>query len=300
MENLTDIAVFVRVVESGSFTKTAEQLQLSRAVVSKYLSRLEARLGVRLLHRTTRRLSVTEAGAALFEASRGALSRIEDAELEVARLQRAPRGTLKINVPMSFGLLHISPQLPQFLKAYPEVSVDLTMEDRFVDLVAEGYDLAIRVTRLADSALVARKLAPCRQVVCASPEYLAKHGCPRTPEDLSAHNCVIYSYLPPVWRFIDRSRRESAAPVRGNLRVNNGMAQCEAALSGLGIIIIPTFYVGDLIRQQRLVVLLDDYAMPEIGVYAVYPQRKYLSPKVRAFVEFLAKRFGPKPSWDRF
>jgi DNA-binding transcriptional LysR family regulator len=237
---------------------------------------------------------------ALFEASRGALSRIEDAELEIARLQGAPRGTLKVNVPMSFGLLHIAPSLHEFLKACPELSVDLAMEDRFVNLVDEGYDLAIRITRLADSALVARKLAPCRQVVCASPEYLARHGCPSTPEDLSSHNCVIYSYLPPVWRFNDRAGREIAAPVRGNLRVNNGIAQREAALSAVGITLIPTFYVGELIREQRLAVVLNDYSVPEIGVYAVYPQRKYLSPKVRAFVEFLGKRFGSRPPWDRF
>ncbi|MGH8728368.1 MAG: LysR family transcriptional regulator [Burkholderiales bacterium] len=297
MENLTDIAVFVKVVESGSFTQTAEQLELSRAVISKYLSRLEERLGVRLLNRTTRRLSLTEAGAALYEASRGALSQIEDAELAISELQKAPRGRLKVNVPVSFGMLHIAPAIPEFLAAFPGISVDMMMEDRIVDLVHEGYDLAIRVSNPTDSTLVARKLAPERLVTCAAPEYLARHGAPETPEDLAGHNCVLYSYGSPVWRYIAPDGKEIAAPVRGNLRMNNGIAQREAALKGLGIVALPTFYLGDYLRQGRLQVLFAEYRTDELGVYAVYPQRKYLSPKVRTFIDFFAQRFGPKPPW---
>lgn len=300
MDHLTDIAVFVKVVESGSFTKTADELELSRAVISKYLSRLEERLGVRLLNRTTRRLSLTEAGAALYEGSRDALTKIEDAELAISELQREPRGRLKVNVPVSFGMLHLAPALPEFLAEFPGITVDMTMEDRMVDLVHEGYDLAIRVAHLADSALVARKLAPERLITCAAPEYLAKHGVPETPEELADHNCILYSYSPAVWRYTAPDGKEIAAPVRGNLRVNNGIAQREAALRGLGIVILPTFYLGECIREGLLKVVLTDYKTDELGVYAVYPQRKYLSPKVRAFIEFFAKRFEPTPPWYRF
>jgi DNA-binding transcriptional LysR family regulator len=260
----------------------------------------EERLGVRLLNRTTRRLSLTEAGAVLYEASRGALTQIEDAELAISELQKEPRGRLKVNVPVSFGMLHLAPALPEFLGAFPGISVDMTMEDRMVDLIAEGYDLAVRIASLNDSALVARKLAPERLATCAAPEYLAERGFPETPEDLADHNCILYSYSPAVWRYIAPDGKEIAAPVRGNLRVNNGIAQREAALAGVGIVLLPTFYVGEQIRQGLLKIVLADYRTDELGVYAVYPQRKYLSPKVRAFVEFFAKRFGPKPPWDRF
>jgi DNA-binding transcriptional LysR family regulator len=297
MENLTDIAVFVRVVESGSFTKTAEQLQLSRPVVSKYVSRLEERLGARLLNRTTRRLSLTEAGAALFEASRGGLAQIEDAELAITTLQREPKGRLKLNAPVSFGTMHVAPALPDFFARYPGIIVDMTLEDRIVDLVAEGYDVAIRITNLADSSLVARKLAPERLVVCASPQYLDRCGVPQTPEELADHNCILYSYSSAVWRFTNSSGEEVAVPVRGSFRVNNGIAEREAALGGAGIVLLPTFYVGDAIRDGRLKLLLDAYRTGELSVYAVYPQRNHLAPKVRAFIEFFAQRFAPHPPW---
>ncbi len=302
LENLADIAVFVRVVDCGSFTRTAEQLGVSRAVVSKYIARLEARLGARLLHRTTRRLSLTEAGSALYERSRNGLAQIEEAVLEIARLQKAPRGTLKVNAPMSFGILHLAPALPEFLARHPDLSVDVRMDDRIVDLVQEGFDLAIRIAVLPDSSLVARKLAPCRQVVCASPEYLARHGTPQTPEDLRQHNCIVYTYAQSanLWAFATSAGREIQVPVRGSLKLNNGIAEREAALRGLGIIMTPTFYVGDALREGRLVPILTDYPVRELTIYAVYPERKYVSPKVRAFVEFLARRFGPRPYWDSF
>src|SRR6185295_9001405 len=195
MDALTDIAVFVRVVERGSFTLAADDLALSRAVVSKYLSRLEDRLGARLLHRTTRRLSLTEAGAALFEASRGALERIEEAEAAVAQFQSEPRGRLRVSAPMSFGILHLGPLLADFARAHPKVSMDLRLDDRYVNLVEDGIDVAVRIGALSDSSLVARKLAVTRAIACASPAYLAEHGTPESPEDLATHNCLIYSYL---------------------------------------------------------------------------------------------------------
>jgi DNA-binding transcriptional LysR family regulator len=297
MENLTDIAVFVRVVENGSFTDAAEELQLSRAAVSKCVSRLEERLGARLLNRTTRRLSLTEAGAALFEAGRAAIVQIEDAELMVSKLQDEPRGRLKVSVPVSFGMLHIAPALAEFLAQYPHIAVDMKFDDRIVDLVAEGYDAAVRISNLSDSSLVARKLAPERMVVCASPSYLAAHPAIETPEDLASHNCILYSYLPAIWRFTGQDGEEIAVPVGGNLRVNNGIAEREAAIKGVGVVLLPTFYVGDAIRDGRLKTLLGEYQAGELGIYAVYPQRKHLPPKVRAFIEFLERRFTPPP-WN--
>lgn len=301
MDNLADIAVFVRVVERGSFTRAADDLELSRAVVSKYLTRLEARLGARLLNRTTRRLSLTEAGSALFEQSRAALERIDEAQAAVASFQSAPRGRLFASAPMAFGVLHLGEALPAFLRAHPGVTVDMRLDDRFVNLVAEGFDMAIRIGALTDSSLVARKLAPCRQVVCASPAYVAAHGAPQEPADLAAHNCFVYSYAAQgnVWRFTSRRGREASVAVTGNLRLNNGLLERDAAVAGAGIARLPTFYVGSLLREGRLVTLMDDWRPPELGIYAVYPQAKHVPPKVRAFVDFLVKRFGPRPAWDR-
>lgn len=301
MENLTDIAIFVRVVECASFTKAADELELSRAVISKYLSRLEERLGVRLLNRTTRRLSLTEAGAELFEASRGALERIDEAEAAVARLQSQPKGRLKVNAPMSFGVLHLAAAVPEFLRLYPGIHVDLRMDDRLVDLYQEGFDVGVRIAQLSDSSLVAKKLAPCRQVVCASPAYLEQFGEPQSVDDLAAHNCILYHYSASanVWHFTAPSGRAIPVAVQGNLRANNGMASREAALQGLGVLHTPTFYVGEELRQGKLKRILVDYKLPELGIHAVWPQRIYLAPKVRAFVDFLAKCFGPKPTWDR-
>jgi DNA-binding transcriptional LysR family regulator len=302
LDNLTDIAVFVRVVERGSFTLAADDLELSRAAVSKYVSRLEERLGARLMQRTTRRLSLTEAGAALFEASRGAIERIEEAESAIARFQSEPRGRLHVSAPMSFGILHLGPVLAEFGGAYPHITLDMAFDDRYVNLVEEGFDVAIRIGRLADSSLVARKLAATRLVLCAAPSYLAEHGEPESPEDLAAHNCLLYSYLASanVWRLTAPDGREIPVAVSGNLRCNNGIVEAEAAVAGMGILLTPTFYVGPLIRAGRLRQILTAYRGPEIGIHAVYPQRTHVPPKVRVFVDFLAKRFGRKPEWERF
>src|SRR5688572_17362492 len=225
MDHLADVAVFVRVVERGSFTLAADELELSRAVVSKYVSRLEERLGARLLHRTTRRLSLTEAGAALFEASRGALERIEEAEAAVAQFQSEPRGRLRVSAPMSFGILHMGPAMSEFARAHPRVTLDVRLDDRYVNLVEESVDVAIRIGNLSDSSLVARKLTTTRAVACASPAYLEEHGEPETPEDLASHDCLLYSYLSTanVWRFTAPDGREIPVAVSGSLRINNGI-----------------------------------------------------------------------------
>jgi len=300
LDALTDIAVFVRVVERGSFTLAADDLALSRAVVSKYLSRLEDRLGARLLHRTTRRLSLTEAGAALFEASRGALERIEEAEAVVAQFQSKPRGRLRVSAPMSFGILHLGPAMADFARAYPEITLDVRLDDRFVNLVEDGFDVAVRIGALTDSSLVARKLAVTRALACASPAYLAEHGEPETPEDLATHNCLVYSYLADLWRFTAPDGREIPVAVKGSLRINNGIVLAEAAVAGHGILVTPSFYVAPLLRSGRLKQVLARYKVKEIGIHAVYPQRGHVPPKVRAFVDFLVQRFGRRPDWEKF
>lgn len=301
VDTLADIAVFVRVVERGSFTLAADDLSLSRAVVSKYISRLEERLGARLLNRTTRRLNLTEAGAALFEASRGALERIEEAEAAVAQYQAAPRGTLRVSAPMSFGILHLGPALADFAREFPAVNLDIRLDDRFVNLLDENVDVAVRIGTLTDSSLVARRLGVTRALAVASPAYLAEHGEPQVPEDLASHDCLIYSYLSNanVWRFTARDGREVPVAVSGNIRINNGIVLAEAALAGRGILVTPSFYVAPMVRDGRLKRILADYRLPELGIYAVYPQKTHVPPKVRVFIDYLVARFGRKPDWEK-
>jgi DNA-binding transcriptional LysR family regulator len=302
MEHLSDIAVFVRVVEAGSFTAAADRLGLSQSAVSKSVNRLEEHMGTRLMNRSTRRLSLTEAGAALYERGKHALAEIEEAELEVARLQTEPRGVLRVNAPMSFGILHVAPLLPEFLERYPALTVDLQLDDRLTDLVDEGFDCAIRIKALEDSTLAAKKLGPCRQLICASPEYLKRHGAPKTAEELTEHDVLVYTYRanPGEWELRAPNGKKTKFESRARLYSNNGIALVQAALRGLGILVPPTFYIGPELKAGKLVTLMDDHTvLPELNIHAVYPQRRHLSPKVRAFVDFLAERFGPEPYWDK-
>lgn len=301
MQNLTDIAIFVKVVELSSFTAAADALEMSQPVVSKAVTRLEEKLGARLLNRTTRRLSLTEAGAELYRRSGSALREIENAELEIARFQTEPRGTLRVSAPMSFSILQLGPAIQTFMDRYPGVTVELHMDDRRVDLVEEGFDVAIRIANLRDSNLVARKIAPTRQVICASPAYLAKHGTPERPEDLLEHNCILYSLLstPREWRLVDPEGQEHVVPVNGTLHSNNGLVNRAAAIAGGGVLLLPTFYLGDQLRSGELKPVLCKFKPREIAVYAVYPERRNLMPKVRAFIDFVAATFGPEPPWEK-
>ena len=300
MDRLAAIEAFVRVAECGSFSKAAERLHSSKSVVSRQVGALEAELGARLLHRTTRALTLTEAGRGYFEQAARILADLAAADASVGQLQAAPRGRLRISAPMSFGFLHLAPAVPDFLERYPDVELDMIMNDRFVDLVDEGFDMAVRIGKLEDSSLVARRLAPSRRVVCAAPDYLARHGAPASPDDLKHHECLCYSNVGPSqeWRFVGPDGRPWPVEVRGRLHANNGDALRAAALRGFGLAVLPTFIVGGDLQSGALVAVLESFVPQDSAVHAVYPHSRHLSPKVRAFVDFLAERFGPSPYWD--
>ncbi len=299
MTSLRGLEVFSRVVEAGSFSAAARLLGLSKSAVSKRVAGLEDRLGARLLNRTTRRLSLTEVGAAFHQRAVRILADVEEAELSVTRLHADPRGTLRINAPMSFGHLHVAPAMAEFMARYPDLRVELILNDRIIDLVEEGFDAAIRIQRMPDSSLVARKLALIRQVVCAVPEYWRTHGRPREPAAIEAHNCLIYTYqqVPDQWRF-QGPDGPLTKKISGSFRANNGEALRSAALAGLGVYLGPSFIVGDDLRTGRMEAVLQEYEEIDLAVYAVYPQNRHLSAKVRVFVDFMADHCGPEPYWD--
>jgi DNA-binding transcriptional LysR family regulator len=302
MDRFTALAVFVKVVEAQSFAAAARDFGLSPAMVSKHVRALEERLGVRLLNRTTRRLSLTEVGRGYYERARQILADLEDADRSASDLHAAPRGTLKLNAPFSFGIRHVGPAIAGYLAAYPEVTVEVTLSDRYIDLLAEGVDVALRIGRLADSSLIARRLAPIRLVACTSADYLARRGTPRTPRDLAAHDCLLYTYAASAeeWHFIGPGGADEVVRVSGRLFADNGDILVSAALGGLGIALLPTFIAGEHVQAGRLVTLLQGFAAPEAALYAVYPPGRHLSAKLRSFIDFLAARFGEEPEWDRW
>ncbi len=299
MDSLTGLAVFVEVARARSFSGAARALGLSKSAVSKHIARLEDRLGARLINRTTRRLSLTEAGVVFYEKCARIVSEAVEAEQAVMDLDTAPRGLLKVSAPMSFGQLHLASAVADFLRLHPALRIDMQLDDRLVDVVGEGFDLAVRIAQLPPSSLVGRKLAVNRRIVCGAPAYLAAHGVPRMPQDLRRHDCLNYSYLASgdEWRF-----RGPEGPltvrVRGSCTANNGDVLVQAAIAGLGLILTPTFLVGEALRSGRLVPVLGEFCDSDTGIYALWPQTRHLSPKVRAFVDFLAARFGPVPEWD--
>lgn len=293
------MAAFVLVVDGRSFSHAARRLGVTRSAVSRQIAGLEDRLGARLLNRTTRRLSPTEAGGVYYEHCVRILAEAAAAERAVADLDEAPRGLLRINAPMSFGQGHLGPAIAEFLGRHEALRVDITLDDRVADLVGEGYDVAVRIAELPPSTLIARKLATNRRVLCAAPSYLARTGTPRRPHDLGRHTCLGYTYQTTGndWRF-----RGPDGPVTVRIdpasSANNGDVLRQMALAGLGVALLPTFIAGDDLRQGRLVPLLAEWGDTDTGIYAVYPHSRHLSPKVRAFVDFLAARFAPRPYWD--
>ncbi len=300
MDRLAAIEAFVQVAETASFSEAARRLRTSKSVVSRQVSALETELGARLIHRTTRSLTLTEAGQGYLGRVGQILADLAEANLAVTQLQAAPRGTLRVNAPMSFGFLHLAPALPDFQARYPEVALDVSMNDRFVDLVDEGFDVAVRIAALQDSSLIARRLAAIQLAVCASPDYLKAHGTPCVPQDLHAHTCIVNSNIASAyeWKFVDAQGKPLVVKVNSKIAINNGDAMRVAALGGVGLTVLPTFIVGRDLQAGTLVSVLADFMPQHLGLHALYPHARHLSPKVRAFVDFLAERFGPRPYWD--
>lgn len=297
-DRLAPITAFVRVVERGSFTAAARDLGRSTSQVSRQVSALEERLGARLLHRSTRAVSPTEAGEAFYSRCARLLSDLDEAEEAVAHLQAAPRGTLRLSVPMSFGVRHLSPLIADFLARYPEVRIEASFSDRRVDLVDEGFDLAVRIGALDDSSLFARRLAPYGRRVVASPALLAQVGRPSRPEDLTELPGLLFSYqhTGASWVF-HGPPGEVIVRMSGRLTANSGEALLDAARAGLGVALLPDFLVADDLSAGRLERLLPEWSEQGHAIWAIYPHNRHLAPKVRLFVDHLAAAFGRCPRW---
>lgn len=294
------ISVFVKVVEQGGFARAAEKLDLSTSAVSRQVAELESRLGARLLNRTTRRVSLTEAGQAFYEKSLQLLADLEEAEAIATLATAKPRGTIKLTASINFGMRHLSPAVGAFQREYPEVLFDVNLSDRFVDLVEEGLDLAIRIGDLGNPSLVAKRIGQMRLIACASPAYLERHGTPTHPDELARHNCLVYEYAPVkgVWRFLDAEGAEIRVKIAGSVHSNNGDMLAAIAAEGVGITFEPDFIVAPLIASGKLAPILGNFSSPPAGIYAVYPSRRHLSAKVRTFVDFLAARFADRQDWS--
>lgn len=291
--NLDGMTVFARVVEERSFSGAARKLGMSKSAVSKHVTKLEDSLGIRLLNRTTRRLSLTDAGSTFYQHCARVVEEIETAEHALTDLRGTPRGTLRISAPLTFGQMYLPQLVTEFMEQYPGLHVDIHLADHMVDLVAEGIDMAVRITRLKDSSLIARKLADFRGHVVASPEYLARYGEPKTPHELSQHRTISYTNVPSpnIWDF-DGPDGQVAVRVNPVMSCNNGEFTSIAAIRGLGIAREPEFIVAEALSSGRLVRILGDYdPLNSGGIYAVYPERRHLPSKVRVFIDFLVEKF---------
>ncbi|RZT10439.1 DNA-binding transcriptional regulator, LysR family [Duganella sp. CF402] len=299
MDRLRALEVFVEVVKRDSFARAAEALDTSPANVTRYISDLEAHLQTRLLNRSSRKMSLTSSGEALFERAKSILDDVAEAEAIVSSATMQPHGVLRINAPLSFGVLHLAPLWAKFMREYPEVQLDVALIDRVVDIVEEGYDMAVRISRTGSASNVARKLATSRNVLCASPEYIQQRGMPQTPADLLQHACIGYSYAASAdeWQMLDASGASHAVKVQCVMHTNNGDTARAAALGGMGVIWQPTFLVGEDLRAGRLQRVLPDYHMADMDVLAVYPSRRHLSAKVRVMIDFLVRELAGTP-WD--
>ncbi|MFJ3461104.1 LysR family transcriptional regulator [Achromobacter spanius] len=294
MGHSSELLLVVELARAGGMSAAARELDVTPAAVSKRLAQIEARLGVRLFNRSTRRLSLTAEGEVYLENARRILGEIDDLDALIASRQAAPRGLLKVNAPLGFGRSYIAPAIAEFAQKYPEVSLQLQLTDRPADFVREAFDVAVRFGDLPDTSLIARKIAPNRRLVCASPGYLKKHGTPATPHDLARHQCIVLRQNEAaygLWRFT-RGRRSETVKVRGNLSSNDGEVTLTWGLAGLGILQRAEWDLARYLRSGRLVQVLEDYALPQADIYAVFPERHHLSAKVRVFVDFLVAYFG--------
>jgi DNA-binding transcriptional LysR family regulator len=292
MDKFLEMKAFVAVVDAGSFVGAAVALNVSKTAVSRLVGDLEARLGVRLLHRTTRKLSITQEGEAFRDRCKELLGDLDEAEAEVSAHAGEAIGTLRVNVPVTFGLMHLAPLWPAFMARHPKVALDVTLADRLVDLVDEGYDLAVRIARLPSSSLVSRQLTSTRLILCASPKYLRRHGTPSHPSELVRHTVMAYTLLTTgeQWEFVGPGSPVSVK-IAPRMRSNSGDTCCAAALQHQGVVLQPSFMVGAHLQSGALVEVLPQYRSLELGVYAVYPSRKHLTPKVRAMINFLVAAF---------
>lgn len=300
MRRFDELQAFVAVVEAGSFTAAADRLDTAKSALSRRVSGLEDRLGVQLLRRTTRRLNLTDTGRSFYEHSARILADLDEAEAAVLQEHGELRGVLRVALPMSFGVRHMGDLIAEFSRRHPRVTFDLDLNDRRIDLLQEGVDLAIRIGRLRDSTLIARRLFDARTVVCASPAYLDSHGVPGVPADLQSHDCLVYGNLadPRRWVFLDENGASHHVDVKVAMSATSGEFLCQAAMQGLGIVVQPTFIAGEKICSGELVPILTEYEWPVSPAYAVYPPTRHLSYRVRAFIDFLAERFAGIPYWD--
>jgi DNA-binding transcriptional LysR family regulator len=299
MDRALEMQVFCAVVDKGSFVGAAEPLKMSKAAISRYVSGLEERLGARLLHRTTRRLSLTDEGRQFYHQAKDVLAMMDEAEEAVSSASPEPSGALRVNAPVSFGVLHLAPIWADFMRTYPKVELDISLNDRLVDLVEEGFDAAVRIARMENSSLVGRRLASTRMCLSASPEYLSSHPPIRILDDLAEHGIVAYSNFASGsdWVFEGPNGSETVR-TRSVVRCNNGDTCRSITLAGGGISLQPSFMIAEDMRRGDLVEILPEYKSVELGIYAVYPSRKHLPPKVRVFINFLAEKFS-SPSWEQ-
>ncbi len=299
MSQFVEMSVFVKIVEAGTISRAAEQLGLAKSAVSRRLSDLERRLGVQLLSRTTRTSSLTDAGRDYYQRASLILDELLELDADISSNTGSLEGVLNIAVPLSFGLRHLGDAINEFAQTHDKLVIKLDLSDRLVDLVEEGFDLAIRISDLKTSSLVARKIAPSRLMLCASPHYLAKNGIPKRPQDLKEHVALHYAYAPvTTWTFKDRNDREEKVKLPVKMVANNGDFLQEMALAGHGLAALPTFIAAENIRSGKLVTLLNDYQLPTLNAFLVYPQTRHLPRRVRAFIDFLTARFAGEPYWD--
>jgi len=299
MSHFEEMRHFIRVVEAGSISKAADQLGVAKSGVSRRLAELESRLGVRLLNRTTRRSSLTGAGQAYYEGAVKLLSDVSELDAATAGAGASLEGTLRLAVPLSFGLSHLSPAIDEFLREHPELSINIDFSDRHIDLIGQGVDLAIRIADMRDSTLQARRICPIRLLLCASPAYLKQHGLPVVPADLKKHRILQYDIgAGPVLRLQDGQGNEYVVQARPTVVANNGDFLRDMAMAGHGIVLTPSFIAWQAMATGDLVSILPDYCPPQRSAYAVYPQNRYLSRRARLFIDFLVERFGENPYWD--
>ncbi|MDH5324898.1 MAG: LysR family transcriptional regulator [Gammaproteobacteria bacterium] len=301
MDRLENMNTFVRVVETGSISGAAERLGVTKSAVSRRLKELEEHLGVELFHRTTRRMNLTETGRMFYHQSIRILEDVLEAEIATSQAHGTLKGSLKVALPSTFGLMHIGPAIKEFLLDHPQIEFELDFNDREVDLMQEGFDLAIRIAGLPDSSLIARRLASIQIVMCASPAYLERMGSPQTPNELVDHQCLVYSLLHDFehWHLTDSNGTVINVKIHPYLKASTGEFLRDAAVDGLGIVIVPTFIAYKEIERGTLVPLLRDYTPPQLDAFAIYPQTRYLSKRVRTFIDFLVKRFEGTPYWDQ-